>query len=872
VATASQETPLMKQYYEVKATHPDALLLFRVGDFYETFSEDAIAASKILGITLTQRKNGGAATVELAGFPYHSLDTYLPRLVRAGLRVAICEQLEDPKSAKGIVKRGVTELVSPGLTLNEKVLDSVSAHYLACIGTEQQGDSGLAFLDISTGDFFAGQGDESFLKQMISAFQPREILLPRGRMDWGRSLWASTYLYPLEEYVFQSAFCEDRIQQQFGVAGIKGFGLENLPLASISAGAVLHYLEQSRHRNLPHINTIQRLNQSEFVWMDDFTIRNLELVHSVAPGGRSLFQVMNRCVSPMGSRLLQRWLLMPLRNKAGIEQRWDMVGALVAEPQRMEVWKNEIKQAGDLERIVGRLATLRLSPREIPRLAQALETAQALADDVHSKGPKAFVHWAENLPEVGALADRLHRDFEDEPAVQPGKGPVFRAGFNAELDEYRQLAYSGKDVLVNIQQREMEATGIGSLKIGFNHVFGYYLEVTHVHKDKVPQSWMRKQTLVNAERYITPELKTYEEKILGAEEKIVELETRLYEAYLRDLHPLIPKLQQVAQALAMADVLLNFGSLALDRGYRRPEWAENHSITLIDGRHPVIEEGLPPGEKYIPNSVHLDGDQQQILVITGPNMAGKSALLRQTALTVILAQAGSFVPAVQARLGITDRIFTRVGASDNLSQGESTFMVEMNETAAIMNNLSDSSLVLLDEIGRGTSTYDGISIAWSLVEYLHNHSGGRAKTLFATHYHELNELQGQLPRVKNFHVSIQEKEGKVVFLRKLLPGGSEHSFGIHVAKMAGMPLTVVRRAEKILAELESSRKQEKPKDSLEAGKNMQLSFFQLDDPALESIRDELETLDVDNLTPVQALLKLNEIKRMVGLAKKTGRK
>jgi DNA mismatch repair protein MutS len=872
VATASQETPLMKQYYEVKATHPDALLLFRVGDFYETFSEDAIAASKILGITLTQRKNGGAATVELAGFPYHSLDTYLPRLVRAGLRVAICEQLEDPKSAKGIVKRGVTELVSPGLTLNEKVLDSVSAHYLACIGTEQQGDSGLAFLDISTGDFFAGQGDESFLKQMISAFQPREILLPRGRMDWGRSLWASTYLYPLEEYVFQSAFCEDRIQQQFGVAGIKGFGLENLPLASISAGAVLHYLEQSRHRNLPHINTIQRLNQSEFVWMDDFTIRNLELVHSVAPGGRSLFQVMNRCVSPMGSRLLQRWLLMPLRNKAGIEQRWDMVGALVAEPQRMEVWKNEIKQAGDLERIVGRLATLRLSPREIPRLAQALETAQALADDVHSKGPKAFVHWAENLPEVGALADRLHRDFEDEPAVQPGKGPVFRAGFNAELDEYRQLAYSGKDVLVNIQQREMEATGIGSLKIGFNHVFGYYLEVTHVHKDKVPQSWMRKQTLVNAERYITPELKTYEEKILGAEEKIVELETRLYEAYLRDLHPLIPKLQQVAQALAMADVLLNFGSLALDRGYRRPEWAENHSITLIDGRHPVIEEGLPPGEKYIPNSVHLDGDQQQILVITGPNMAGKSALLRQTALTVILAQAGSFVPAVQARLGITDRIFTRVGASDNLSQGESTFMVEMNETAAIMNNLSDSSLVLLDEIGRGTSTYDGISIAWSLVEYLHNHSGGRAKTLFATHYHELNELQGQLPRVKNFHVSIQEKEGKVVFLRKLLPGGSEHSFGIHVAKMAGMPLTVVRRAEKILAELESSRKQEKPKDGLETGKNMQLSFFQLDDPALESIRDELETLDVDNLTPVQALLKLNEIKRMVGLAKKTGRK
>ncbi|MFZ4060908.1 MAG: DNA mismatch repair protein MutS [Bacteroidia bacterium] len=862
----------MKQYYEVKATHPDALLLFRVGDFYETFSEDAVAASKILGITLTQRKNGGAATVELAGFPYHSLDTYLPRLVRAGLRVAICEQLEDPKSAKGIVKRGVTELVSPGLTLNEKVLDSVSAHYLACIGTEQQGDSGLAFLDISTGDFFAGQGDESFLKQMISAFQPREILLPRGRMDWGRSLWASTYLYPLEEYVFQSAFCEDRIQQQFGVAGIKGFGLENLPLASISAGAVLHYLEQSRHRNLPHINTIQRLNQSEFVWMDDFTIRNLELVHSVAPGGRSLFQVMDRCVSPMGSRLLQRWLLMPLRNKAGIEQRWDMVGALVAEPQRMEVWKNEIKQAGDLERIVGRLATLRLSPREIPRLAQALETAQALADDVHSKGPKAFVHWAENLPEVGALADRLHRDFEDEPAVQPGKGPVFRAGFNAELDEYRQLAYSGKDVLVNIQQREMEATGIGSLKIGFNHVFGYYLEVTHVHKDKVPQSWMRKQTLVNAERYITPELKTYEEKILGAEEKIVELETRLYEAYLRDLHPLIPKLQQVAQALAMADVLLNFGSLALDRGYRRPEWAENHSITLIDGRHPVIEEGLPPGEKYIPNSVHLDGDQQQILVITGPNMAGKSALLRQTALTVILAQAGSFVPAVQARLGITDRIFTRVGASDNLSQGESTFMVEMNETAAIMNNLSDSSLVLLDEIGRGTSTYDGISIAWSLVEYLHNHSGGRAKTLFATHYHELNELQGQLPRVKNFHVSIQEKEGKVVFLRKLLPGGSEHSFGIHVAKMAGMPLTVVRRAEKILAELESSRKQEKPKDGLETGKNMQLSFFQLDDPALESIRDELETLDVDNLTPVQALLKLNEIKRMVGLAKKTGRK
>jgi len=862
----------MKQYYEVKAAHPDALLLFRVGDFYETFSEDAVKASKVLGITLTKRKNGGAATVELAGFPYHSLDAYLPRLVRAGLRVAICEQLEDPKTVKGIVKRGVTELITPGLTLNEKVLDSVSAHYLACVGTENQGLSGLAFLDVSTGDFFAGQGDESFLKQMISAFQPREILLPRSRMDWGRGLWTNTYLYPLEEYVFQAAFCEEKIQSQFGVANVKGFGLENLPLAGISAGVILHYLEQSRHHNLPHINTIQRLNQSAYVWMDDFTIRNLELVNSVAPGGRSLFQVMDHCVCPMGSRLLQRWLLMPLRNKTDIEQRWEMVGALIAEPQRIEVWKNELKQAGDLERIVGRLATLRLSPREIPRLAQALETAQALADDVRSKGPDAFLPWAKNLPELGTLTNRLRRDFEDEPAVQAGKGPIFSTGYHAELDEYRQLAYSGKDVLVNIQQREIEATGIGSLKIGFNHVFGYYLEVTHAHKDKVPDSWIRKQTLVNAERYITPELKTYEEKILGAEEKIVELESQLYQSYLSDLHPIIPTLQQVAQALAMADVLLNFAQLALERGYRRPDWAENHSITLVDGRHPVIEQGLPPGEKYIPNSVHLDGEQQQILVITGPNMAGKSALLRQTALTVILAQAGSFVPAVQARLGITDRIFTRVGASDNLSQGESTFMVEMNETAAIMNNLSDSSLVLLDEIGRGTSTYDGISIAWSLVEYLHNHSGGKPKTLFATHYHELNELQGQLPRVKNFHVSIQEKDGKVVFLRKLLPGGSEHSFGIHVAKMAGMPLSVVRRAEKILAELEASRKQEKSNEKSKTEKNLQLSFFQLDDPALESIRDELETLDVDNLTPVQALLKLNEIKRMVGLAKKTGRK
>lgn len=862
----------MKQYYEVKAAHPDALLLFRVGDFYETFSEDAIKASRVLGITLTKRKNGGAATVELAGFPYHSLDAYLPRLVRAGLRVAICEQLEDPKLVKGIVKRGVTELITPGLTLNEKVLDSNSAHFLACVGTEIQGLSGLAFLDITTGDFFAGQGDESFLKQMISAFQPREILLPRGRMDWGRNLWANTYLYPLEEYVFQAGFCAEKIQGQFGVANVKGFGLENLPLASISAGAILHYLEQSRHQNLPHINTIQRLNQSAYVWMDDFTLRNLELVQSVAPGGRTLFQVMNHCVSPMGSRLLQRWLLMPLRNKTEIEQRWNMVGAVVAEPQRIEVWKNELKQAGDLERIVGRLATLRLSPREMPRLAQALETAQALADDVRSNGPNAFLPWATNLPEVGTLCDQLRRDFEEEPAVQPGKGPIFSKGYHAELDEYRQLAYSGKDVLLSIQQREIEATGIGSLKIGFNHVFGYYLEVTHAHKDKVPESWIRKQTLVNAERYITPELKTYEEKILGAEEKILGLESQLYQSYLTELHPLIPKLQQVAQALAVVDVLLNFAHLALERGYRRPEWAENHSITLVDGRHPVIEQGMPPGEKYIPNSVHLDGDQQQILIITGPNMAGKSALLRQTALTVILAQAGSFVPAVQARIGITDRIFTRVGASDNLSQGESTFMVEMNETAAIMNNLTDSSLVLLDEIGRGTSTYDGISIAWSLVEYLHNHSGGKAKTLFATHYHELNELQGQLPRVKNYHVSIQEKEGKVVFLRKLLPGGSEHSFGIHVAKMAGMPLTVIRRAEKILAELESSRKKETPTPRSAAEKSLQLSFFQLDDPALESIRDELETLDVDNLTPVQALLKLNEIKRMVGLEKKSGRK
>lgn len=872
LATASQETPLMKQYYEVKSAHPDALVLFRVGDFYETFGEDAIKASRVLGITLTQRKNGGAATVELAGFPYHSLDSYLPRLVRAGMRVAICEQLEDPKSVKGIVKRGITELVSPGLTLNEKVLESGSAHYLACISPEQEGQFGLAILDISTGDFFAGQGDEAFLRQMIGSFGPREILLPRNRLDWGKSLWSSTYMYPLEEFVFQPEFCQEHIQRQFGVTGVKGFGLEQLPLAVRSAGSVLHYLEQSRHQNLPHLNTIQRLNQAEYVWMDDFTIRNLELVQSVSPGGRSLFQVMDGCVSPMGSRLLQRWLLMPLRNTAAIERRWEQVGALVAEPERMQVWKNELKQAGDLERIVGRLATLRLSPREMPRLAQALETALALCDDIRSHGPAAFLPWVQELPELDNLPARLRQDFEDEPAVQAGKGPIFRQGYHAELDEYRQLAYSGKDVLVSIQQREIEATGISSLKIGFNHVFGYYLEVTHAHKEKVPESWIRKQTLVNAERYITPELKTYEEKILGAEEKILSLESQLYQSYLMDLHPWIPKFKQVAQGLASLDVVLNFAQLAADRGYRRPEWAEGHGITIVDGRHPVIEQGLPPGEKYIPNSVHLDEDQQQILIITGPNMAGKSALLRQTALTVILAQAGSFVPAVQARIGLTDRIFTRVGASDNLSQGESTFMVEMNETAAIMNNLSSNSLVLLDEIGRGTSTYDGISIAWSLVEFLHNHPTARAKTLFATHYHELNELQGQLHRVKNYHVSIQEDRGKVVFLRKLKPGGSEHSFGIHVAKMAGMPMAVVRRAEKILEELESSRKQSNAGAESKTESGLQLSFFQLDDPVLASIRDELEILDVDNLTPVQALLKLNEIKRMVGLNKKTNRK
>lgn len=864
---AVKETPLMKQFYEIKAKHPDALLLFRVGDFYETFGEDAIKASKVLGITLTKRKNGAASSVELAGFPYHSLDAYLPRLVRAGLRVAICEQLEDPKATKTIVKRGITELVTPGVALNEKVLDGQNSHYLAAL--VPMGERyGMALLDVSTGAFFAGEGGFDFMHHLLGSFEPREVLVPRAYEDELRNRMGKPYyMYPLEAWIFERDFAEPLLNRHFGTQSMKGFGIDHMDAAVVAAGTILHYLAQTRHEKLPHLNVITRLERADHLWLDPFTIRNLELVESLQGNGVSLFDVLNETQTPMGARKLRHWLLMPLRSPEAIEERLNRVQWLVKQPEKIEAWKSRLSLCGDVERLTGRLATGRLSPRELPRLAAAIREAQALGQEMAAEGGKDWETFAQAFPNLEHLAERIEQSMVEEPPAQPGKGPVFAEGFDPELDEYRKLAYSGKDVLLKLQENEAERTGINSLKLGFNQVFGYYLEVTNAHKSKVPEEWIRKQTLVNAERYITPELKTWEEKILGAEEKILGLETRLYQEFLEEMLPFLNEVKQTAQQLASLDVLCNFAGIAFRRGYRKPEILENHQITILEGRHPVIEHQLPAGEKYIPNSLQLDGDNQQILIITGPNMAGKSALLRQTALIVLMAQAGSFVPAEQARIGWTDRIFTRVGASDNLSQGESTFMVEMSETAAIMNNLSDRSLVLLDEIGRGTSTYDGISIAWSLVEFLHDHPKAKAKTLFATHYHELNDLERHLKRVKNYHVSVKESNGHMVFLRKLAPGGTAHSFGIQVARMAGMPLQVVRRSEQVLKELEASR------ESKHAGqKGVQLSFIQLDDPGLVSLRDAVENVDVDHLTPVEALVKLHEIKRLVGVKETKSKK
>lgn len=863
------ETPLMKQYYTIKARYPDALLLFRVGDFYETFGEDAIKASKVLGIVLTKRANGAASFIELAGFPHHSLDSYLPKLVRAGYRVAICDQLEDPKMTKTIVKRGVTELVTPGVALNDNVLENKSNNFLCSIYMTTAG-CGAAFLDISTGEFLVGEGKPDYIKNLLQSFRPSEVIFQKSSYKkFDETFGNGHHLFGLEEWIFDYDFARDLVLKQFNVANLKGFGIEELKAGTSAAGAVLHYLKETHHHHLAHLNAISRIGEQDHVWLDSFTIRNLELVHSPNEKAVTLFDVLDKNITPMGSRLMRRWIAMPLKNAEAVKNRLDTTEQFYKNDELLSAIRQQLKEVGDLERLTGKVATRRIIPRELNQLRRALEAGEKIRELLMQSGSQHLATLADQINPCKEVIEKITKEIREDAPVAVNKGMVFNEGFNADLDQLRTIAFSGKDYLLNMQQRESEKTGIPSLKVGFNNVFGYYIEVTNAHKSKVPAEWVRKQTLVNAERYITEELKEYETQILGAEEKILVLESGLYEAFITWLGEYIISLQANARSLARIDCLQSFSTVSKENNYRKPEVNEGKSITIIEGRHPVIEKVLPDGESYIPNDIYLDEDDQQIMIITGPNMSGKSALLRQTAIHVLMAQTGCFVPASEARIGIVDKIFTRVGASDNLSQGESTFMVEMNETASILNNLSDRSLILLDEIGRGTATYDGISIAWSIAEYLHQNSRFRPKTLFATHYHELNDMAQSMKRVKNFHVSIREMKDKVIFLRKLVPGGSEHSFGIHVAKMAGMPREVISRANEVLKQLEEGQQRtgSREKTIKNTSDDFQLSFFQLDDPVLENIRDELENLDINTLTPVEALMKLNEIKKILGVKK-----
>jgi len=858
------ETPLMKQYYNVKAKHPDAILLFRVGDFYETFGEDAIKASEILGITLTRRANGSASFVELAGFPYHALDTYLPRLVRAGQRVAICEQLEDPKLAKKIVKRGITELITPGVSLNENVLNHKENNFLAAVHIDKK-VAGVSFLDISTGEFLATEGTLEYIDQMLNNFQPKEVLYEKKKKElFLESFGTKFYTYKLDDWIFTPEAANDRLLKQFETSSLKGFGVQNMAFGVIAAGAILYYLDITQHEQLGHITGLARIDEERYVWLDKFTVKNLELFHSPYEGARTLIDVMDHTISPMGGRLMKRWISLPLKDIQPINERLDIVQHLVEKVAFREEVSLLIRQIGDLERLVSKVAVNRINPREVVQLKRALRAIDPLKSLCSNSGCPPLALLAEQLNPCKTLADRIEHDINNDPPLQVSRGNVIAKGVSAELDELRTILYSGKDYLAELQNRESLRTGISSLKVSYNNVFGYYIEVRNTHKDKVPPEWIRKQTLVNAERYITEELKEYENKILGAEEKIIDLETRLFNDLVLTILEYIPPVQLDSVLVGRFDCLQSFAVLSTESNYVRPLLDDSGKLEISDGRHPVIEKQLPAGETYVPNDLVLDPDDQQIIILTGPNMSGKSALLRQTALIVLMAQTGCFVPARAARIGIVDKIFTRVGASDNISLGESTFMVEMNETASILNNLSDRSLILLDEIGRGTSTYDGISIAWAMVEYLHENRM-RAKTLFATHYHELNEMENSFSRVKNYNVSIKEMNNKVIFLRKLKRGGSEHSFGIHVAKMAGMPRSVVNRADEILKELEQSHdKQELAKPIADlAGhrEGLQLSIFQLDDPVLKQIRDEILDLDIDNLTPVEALNKLYNIKK-----------
>ena len=860
------ETPLMKQYNNIKTKHPDAILLFRVGDFYETFGEDAIRTSEILGITLTRRANGSGSFVELAGFPYHALDTYLPRLVRAGQRVAICEQLEDPKLTKNIVKRGIIELVTPGVSLNENVLNHKENNFLAAVHIDKK-IAGVAFLDISTGEFLTSEGTIEYIDQMLNNFQPKEVLFEKGKKDLFIDYFGPKfYTFKLDDWIFTLDAANDRLLKQFETSSLKGFGVQNLNFGIIAAGAILYYLDITQHEQLGHITNLSRIEENRYVWLDKFTIKNLELFHSPYEGARTLIDVMDRTLSPMGGRLLKRWLSLPLKDIQPVNDRLDVVQYFVVNGVVKDEISGFIRQVGDLERLISKVAINRINPREVVQLKRALKAIDPIRDLCNKSGCLPLIQIGEQLNPCKTIAEKIDKEINNDPPVQLNKGSVIASGISAELDELRRILYSGKDYLLDLQARESERTGITSLKVSFNNVFGYYIEVRNTHKDKVPPEWIRKQTLVSAERYITEELKEYESKILGAEEKIIALETQLYTDLVLAILEFIPPIQLNSSLIARLDCLQSFAVISIENNYTRPVLNDSRILEVTEGRHPVIEKQLPAGESYVPNDMFLDTDDQQIIILTGPNMSGKSALLRQTALIVLMAQTGCFVPAKAASIGMVDKIFTRVGASDNISLGESTFMVEMNETASILNNLSDRSLVLLDEIGRGTSTYDGISIAWAMVEYLHENKL-RAKTLFATHYHELNEMENSFSRVKNYSVSIKELNNKVIFLRKLKRGGSEHSFGIHVARMAGMPRSVVNRADEILKELEQSHnKKELSKPIADiAGhrEGMQLSIFQLDDPVLKQIRDEILGIDIDNLTPVEALNKLYNIKKLL---------
>jgi DNA mismatch repair protein MutS len=868
VSKKQVETPMMKQFYEIKEQHPDAILLFRVGDFYETYADDAAEAADILGITLTRRSSTTPNAVEMAGFPHHALDTYLPKLVRAGKRVAICDQLEDPKTTKTLVKRGITEVVTPGISIDDNMLNHKENNFLCAIHTPNNKVFGISFLDISTGEFLTTEGNRDEVDKLLSNFSPKEILIERGsKKNFKENFGFNYFLFELEDWIFTEDTAKSRLLNHFNTKNLKGFGIENLTQGIIASGAILHYLDITQHNQLNHIISLVRIEEERFVRLDKFTVRSLELLAPMNEGGKSLLEIIDKTESPMGSRLLRRWLVFPLKDIKAIQNRQDVVENFFRNPDLKHLLIEQLSQIGDLERLISKAAVGRINPREIVQLKNALTAIEPIKEAFFQSDNTSLKEMSEKLNPCPLIRNRIEKEITPDPPATTNKGGYICNGVNSELDELRDISHSGKNYLSKLQQKESERTGIPSLKIGFNNVFGYYIEVRHTHKDKVPEDWIRKQTLVNAERYITEELKEYEEKILGAEERILALETQLYNSLVASLIEYIPIIQINANIIAQADCLLSFAKVSESNMYIRPQINGSDIIDIKNGRHPVIEKQLPPDEPYIPNNIYLDSESQQIIIITGPNMAGKSALLRQTALIVILAQIGCFVPAEAAQIGLVDKIFTRVGASDNISMGESTFMVEMNEAANILNNISQKSLVLFDELGRGTSTYDGISIAWAIVEYLHEHPKSHARTLFATHYHELNEMEKSFKRIKNYNVSVKEIDNKVIFLRKLTPGGSEHSFGIHVAKMAGMPKSITQRAEVILKQMEENNRKGNIKkpigDMIEKREGYQLSFFRLDDPILSQVRDEIINLDVNNLTPLEALNKLNEIKKIV---------